>query len=106
MKKTRSALLVALVTAGLLATGGAAAQATTEYPAGGTWIYGVYSGGEFGSGETVRSDYFHASRVHKSTACNGLNECDYQSWHSPGWWSKARYAGATLWGNTSYWDVQ
>jgi hypothetical protein len=93
MKKARAAIL-------------ATASATTEYPSGGTWIYGVYSGGEWGTGSTVRSDYYHGSRTHRSTACNGNGACTYQSWKSATVWSYARYAPATYSGNTAYWDVQ
>lgn len=105
MIRTKVALLTMAVAAGIVMSA-PAANATTSSPGGGTWIYGVYSGGEWGAGRTVRSDYHHGSRVHRSTACNGNGSCDYQTWKSATIWSYARYEGATDTGNTAYWDVQ
>jgi len=56
-------------------------NATTEYPDGGQWHYGVGTTGSF-------SDYYHEHRKHSSTVTYG-NESD-KSIMNKGDWSKAR----------------
>lgn len=82
------------------------ASATVAYPVeGGTWTYGVYSGGEWGSQGTVRSDYYHPTKTHKSTAC-APGSCVNSSWVGSGGTSLARkYPANYSGGNTAYYDV-
>jgi lactococcin 972 family bacteriocin len=94
MKILTKALAATVVAGALLVGGTTAAQAVSVE--GGTWNYGV-------TGKYTYSDYYHAKRTHKATAC-GAN-CDYASWTSPGYWANARAISA-IGGNTAYYDVK
>ena len=61
-KKLAKAVGAMILTGGLVFAGQAAANATTEYPSGGTWHHGVSSG-------TAYSNFYH-SKLHRSTAQN------------------------------------
>ncbi len=88
----------------LAISGASVASATTEYPDGGTWIYGVYKGGEWGSQGTVRSDYLHPSKTHKSTAC-APGACTTSGWKVKAVWAYARHQPPNFsGGNTAYYD--
>lgn len=101
MKRITQILATAGVVGGLVLGGAAAANATTEYPSGGTWNYGVHTVGDH---DEVYSHYYHASRAHKATACS-TSGCTATAWRGTGVWANAdRQAGVG--GNTAYWDVQ
>lgn len=101
VKKTIHAVLTAGVVVGVVLAGATAANATTEYPEGGTWNYGVHFVGDH---DEVYSHYYHGSRTHKATAC-ATSGCTATAWKTSGSWAEAdRNAG--LWGNTAYYDVQ
>jgi lactococcin 972 family bacteriocin len=85
------------------AVGSTAASATTSYPEGGVWNYGVKWGG--GGTDFVYSDYFHGSRSHKASACN-TGGCNATGWINGGSWANAPWRVAGTWGNTSYYDVR
>lgn len=95
--KLKNIVAAAVLTAGLVAGGASAANATTEYVGGGTWDYGV----NYGTLVTW-SDYHHPSRVHGSTACNA-NNCKASGAKPAGVWSRASIT-ATWGGNTAYWN--
>lgn len=79
----------------VLATGGIAASAATEYPDGGTWNYGVGITGSY-------SDYFHGTKRHSATVKKGSDE-SYQA-QGAGVWAKARlgaYSGCNFY--YKYW---
>jgi Bacteriocin (Lactococcin_972) len=103
LNRVSKVLAAGAVALALVLGGAVSASATTSYPGGGTWIYGVYSGGTWGTGGTVRSDYYHASAIHRSTACNGAGSCTSLPWYSAGAWSYARIP-ATASGNTAFWN--
>ena len=100
MKNKNRRILSALVAIGL-ALGGAvaiapAANATTAYPEGGTWNYGF-------KGVAIYSDYYHASKKHRTTACRS-NFCA-RSEDKPGgsWATQGVQSSAT--GNQAYYYV-
>lgn len=100
MKNKNRRIIGALIASGL-ALGGALviaapANATTAYPEGGTWNYGF-------KGVTVYSDYYHASKKHRTTACRS-NFCA-RSEDKPGgsWATQGVQSSAT--GNQSYYYV-
>ena len=107
MRVRKIAGAVAGAAVALMLTMGTAvsASATTEYPEGGTWNYGVRSGGIYGSGGQVYSEYYHGSRTHKATAC-GYGGCAYSGWKSSGTWANAYHSPMAAHGNTAYYDVQ
>ncbi|MGL4340436.1 MAG: lactococcin 972 family bacteriocin [Rhodoglobus sp.] len=87
--------------AAVLGTGLAsgAAFATTEYPfEGGTWEYGT-------TFTHVYSNYFLASRDHKSTACSNAG-CAYSGWVGPGSTSYASMFPSTFGGNEAFYDLR
>lgn len=96
MNKLTKAIATAAATAALLTVGVTAANATTAYPEGGTWNYGV-------TGSYTTSDYFHGSRTHKSTAVGATTAIS--AWTSPGVWSRAKAISA-IGGNKAYYDVK
>lgn len=68
MKPVKRAVVVAVIAAGVIGAAPAvSAVATTEYPDGGTWVYDA-------NGSTNYSNYYHASKKHRSSVqnCNGL----------------------------------
>jgi lactococcin 972 family bacteriocin len=104
VKKSQKTIFSAVLAAALTVGGAtAAANATTAYsPEGGTWNYGVRSGGIYGTVGEVYSEYYHPSRTHKSTACaNGT--CSYSGWVSAGTTSVAKRMQQSP--NTAYYDV-
>ncbi|MBO3663076.1 lactococcin 972 family bacteriocin [Microbacterium stercoris] len=77
-----------------------AANAALEYPAGGTWYYGV-------TGNSVYSHYYHNTKTHKATACGAQ---DLSGWcQTTGWKSRGVAAlanqPAKISGNTAYYNV-
>jgi len=96
MRKLTKAIATAAVTATLLTAGVTAADATTAYPEGGTWNYGV-------TGSHTISDHYHGSRTHTSTAVGATTSIT--AWTSPGVWSRSKAISA-LGGNKAYYDVK
>ncbi|SEA32841.1 lactococcin 972 family bacteriocin [Leifsonia sp. 21MFCrub1.1] len=96
MKKITKVVATAAATIVLLSFGVTTANATTAYPEGGTWNYGV-------SGSYTTSDYYHGSRTHKSTAVGATTSIT--AWTSPGVWARAKAISA-LGGNKAYYDVK
>lgn len=103
MKKLTKMLMGAGLSLAFVASGAAAANATTSYPEGGTWNYGVKWGG--GGQDFVYSDYFHGSRKHKASVCT-TSGCSKTDWIAKGNWANAPWRVAGMWGNTAYYDVQ
>ncbi|TFC48916.1 lactococcin 972 family bacteriocin [Cryobacterium shii] len=104
-RKIVGALSSMAVATALVLSGAMAASATTTYPEGGTWNYGVRSGGIYGSGGQVYSEYQHTSRTHKATAC-GYGGCAYSGWKSPSALASAYWSPMASSGNNAYYDVQ
>lgn len=93
LKKTVSSLVLS---AAILGSGATAAFAATEYVGGGTWNYGT-------GGGSVWSNYYHGSRVHKSSV---IGQYYYSSpWTNPGYTSYAS-APDTAGVDESYWSVK
>ncbi|MBF4461796.1 lactococcin 972 family bacteriocin [Rathayibacter sp. VKM Ac-2878] len=94
-----------LVAGGLVMVGATAASATTVYPSeGGVWNHGVRSGGIYGSGGQVYSEYQHSGKTHKSTAC-GYQGCAYSGWKPSSTLAVAHWSPMKATGNTAYYDV-
>lgn len=91
---------VGLITA-LVLGWGTIANATTAYPEGGTWNYGVRWVG--GSNDQVYSEYMHKSRKHKATACATAG-CAYGDWVKAGVEAKKSRAAGSF-GNTAFYNV-
>lgn len=89
----------------VLGSATAANAYTVEYPEGGKWVYGVRSGGIYGSAGQSYSEYFHNSRTHRSTACGAYGGCSGTSWISPGYWANSAYSPMASSGNKAYYDV-
>jgi len=107
MLSTAKKSLAALVVTGALLVGTPlAASAETSYPAGGTWNHGVRSGGGYGSGGQVYSEYQHRSREHKATACNAAPLCNTTKWRGAGVKASAYYSPASAGRNTAYYNVR
>ncbi|SMQ71906.1 lactococcin 972 family bacteriocin [Agreia sp. VKM Ac-1783] len=104
-KKVIGAMFGIVVAAGMVMGGALSASATTSNPEGGSWNYGVRSGGIYGSGGQVYSEYQHNSRPHKATACNGAGTCEYSGWKVAGLLAAAYQSPATDSGNKAYYDV-
>jgi len=81
-----------------------AALATTTYPEGGTFKYGV--GNDPCAAAYTCSQYHHPSRTHNATACGSLNSsCASSPWVSGGNWAKVnilKYAS----GNRAYYNFK
>lgn len=107
MNKNRLAIVLttAALTVASIAGGAGAANATTEYPQGGTWQYGVH---EPSSTILVYSNYHHPSKKHRSTACN-KNSCSRSADKGANVWSYASItASGSIFdgnGNTAYYHV-
>lgn len=95
----------ALVASGLVMGGAIGASATTVYPSdGGVWNHGVRSGGQYGSGGQVYSEYQHGGKTHRSTAC-GYRGCAYSGWKPSSTLAIAHWSPMKASGNTAYYDV-
>jgi len=104
MKAITRASLGGILALGLLTTIGAAgASATTAYPDGGTWHYGVREGGVYGSGGQVYSEYKHPTKTHKASACTPSG-CAKSGWKAKGTWANAYRSPAAFSGNKAYYD--
>lgn len=101
----RTWLAIAL-TAGISLTGAVAAHATDVSVGGGNWHYSVRSGGEFGSGGAVLSQYRHPKKENWAKACDGNKICVTAGWTKQGMQASAIKWGATQHGNTAYWNVR
>ena len=64
---------------------------------GGHWSYGTTS-------STVYSNYQHAKKVHRSTACADGGRCARSNWKDPGVLASA-VRPKSKGGNTAFWDV-
>ncbi|WP_438354768.1 lactococcin 972 family bacteriocin [Microbacterium sp. CJ88] len=82
MKKfaIKAAVSAALAVA-LVGGGAVAANATTEYPAGGTWVYGVGQIWNY-------SEYHHPAFYHRATAYNDRGSL-LRAYGEAGQWAKA-----------------
>lgn len=90
--------LTSLVLCGaLLGSGVTAAFASTAYVGGGKWDYGT-------GGGKVWSNYYHGSKVHKSSV-QGAYYYD-SGWKSAGVTSYASATDRAFAVDYSYWDVQ
>ncbi|MGV8883492.1 MAG: lactococcin 972 family bacteriocin [Rhodoglobus sp.] len=101
MNRTKKFALGSLLILPLVLSSGLAANATVEYPEGGTWSYGyTYLGPD---NYNLYSNYHHSSRTHRSTVCkvSPTTNCTYSSWATAGLYS---YAGTSWngWSNPSY----
>ena len=99
MKKTQIASAISLIVLATSLVSVSTAFATTTYPSeGGKWDYGV------SPLTTVYSNYYHATRTHGSTACNGIGGCTRSVDTQRG---NTSYASRTptAWGNTAYYRV-
>lgn len=94
MKKflVSSLAVTALAATAVLGAGGAA-NATTQWPEGGTWIYDA-------TGTTNYSNYYHSSAKHRSSVSNRLGTVRSAD-AARGYWS---YASQTVYtyGNNAY----
>lgn len=102
----RNSLAVFVVAGALLVGTPLVANATTSYPAGGTWNHGVRSGGGYGSGGQVYSEYQHRSKQHHATACNADKKCKSNGWAAPGRLAAGYYSPASAGRNTAYYNVR
>ncbi|WP_081864119.1 lactococcin 972 family bacteriocin [Mycetocola saprophilus] len=82
-----------------------ASQVQAVEAGGGTWDYGVRSGGIYGSGGEVFSIYNHSQKSHRATACNAQS-CEKTGWHAPRATATAIKRPMSFSGNKSYWDVK
>lgn len=96
-----------LLVAGAMVIGGAVgAHATTVYPPeGGTWNHGVRSGGIYGSGGQVYSEYAHSTKTHSSRAC-GYGGCTASGWVTPGVTSIAHHSPMASSNNTAQYNTK
>ncbi|MBB4071681.1 lactococcin 972 family bacteriocin [Canibacter oris] len=96
MKNLRKKSATVLLAAGIIFAGTGTAGAAIS-AGGGSWDYGV----DYWSMKTW-SNYYHATKVHSSTACNA-NRCVSSGPTPKDRWSYASLR-ATWGGNTSYWN--
>ena len=85
--KIATGLMTFAASAALVLGGATAAQALTTVSAeGGTFQYGVE---EFGANTwIVKSNYYHGSKKHRTTACSGYTNCVRSADAGGGYWSK------------------
>lgn len=87
------------VVVGLVAGGSVAANATTAYPEGGTWKYGIR---EYSSTVYAYSEYFQPTRIHKASVQSSTGSWGYSGWVTSNVWAKAPEQ-ATGWTGAHYW---
>lgn len=94
-------LIAGSLTAGTLSVGlvmGGALGASAQSVGGGTWTYGTTS-------VSAWSHYYHASKNHTATACNGMGICVRgtagRAATADGTVGKVPFSGGT----TAYWSV-
>ncbi|MCJ1672650.1 MULTISPECIES: lactococcin 972 family bacteriocin [unclassified Rathayibacter] len=105
-RRTTAMVVGALVAGGILAGGAVSASAVTERPSeGGVWDHGTRSGGIYGSGGQVYSEYQHSGKSHKATAC-GHRGCAYSGWQPSSTLAVAHWSPLRASGNTAYYDVR
>lgn len=98
IKGRRKMLLGAALALAAVALPTTAASATGAVVGGGNWNYGVQSG-------KVYSNYYHASKYHSATACNGalFDKC-HAAYANAKIWANASNGSSPLGGNTAYWN--
>ncbi|MCM6763171.1 lactococcin 972 family bacteriocin [Rathayibacter sp. ZW T2_19] len=92
-----AALAVAVVVAATAAT---TASATTTYPDGGTWKYGIR---EYSSTPYLYSEYFHASKTHKASTITSRGVLSSSGWVVKGLWAKAPEKASNYSTSTNHW---
>ena len=95
-KVVASGIITGLMSIGFVA--GTAIAANADTVGGGTWTYG-------GTAVSVWSHYYHGSRKHTATACNGMGAC-IRGTASPGITADGTVGKVPFSGGTSaYWNV-
>jgi lactococcin 972 family bacteriocin len=99
--KIKSRVVTGAIAAGVLSLGmvmGTAIAANAESVGGGEWTYGT-------TPVSAWSHYYHGSRNHTATACNGLGIC-VQGSGAPGVLADGTVGKVPFSGGTSaYWNV-
>ncbi len=104
-KIIKNALAVVFVGGLLFGAGANAASAATVAAGGGTHTYGVRSGGIYGSGGQVYSEYLHPSKTHKASAC-AANACAVSGWSPGNIWATAYKSPMATVNNKAYYDYK
>lgn len=103
MKHTLRTIATAAIVGALVLGAPLAAEAqTTKKVGGGTWTYGVF---EPASTAFVFSEYKHASKHHRATACSRNNNCVQTDFLKPGTKARAEKV-ASMSGNTAFWATR
>jgi lactococcin 972 family bacteriocin len=100
LMKKRFGIIGVTIAAALIALPATAASAATVHPKeGGLWDYGVSDG-------NVYSSYYHATKDHTATACNGgLIDACHKAVATKKHWAKAKNIQSYTGGNKAYYSI-